>query len=254
MNRTMIDGLGINAAAMHAKMPNPDLVAVYDTGTPNILWTPQERSLFQGITQVTIDQGYRSPVITRSIVRDVEPGAWLPADAVGLGNWRAERPTVYCDRTDLQEVISLGWRRDVWLAWPGYTAPTAPNLGPVNIVAVQNTNSAIPELSTVYDPYWPYTAPERDHMISGRVIYGEPAFTPFPSGSFSRIQVYRDFISEKNPVKVRVAMHSESKGYLVSHVTLSGPAPVTAPFSEPDIDAVSVEIVDSVYCVGYTLS
>lgn len=254
MNRTMIDGLGINAAAMHAKMPHPDLVAVYDTGTPNILWTPQDRSLFQGITQVTIDQGYRSPLITRSMVRDVEPNAWTPSDAVKLNDWQTERPTIYCDRTDLQSVISLGWRRDVWLAWPGYTASTPPDLGPVNIVAVQNTNGAIPELSTVYDPYWPYTAPERDHMISEHVIYGEPAFAPFPAGSFSRIQVYRDFISEKRPVKVRVAMHSESKGYFISHVTLSSTAPVTVPFSEPDIDAVSIELTDGAHYVGYTIS
>lgn len=254
MNRTMIDGLGINAAAMHAKMPHPDLVAVYDTGTPNILWTPQERSLFQGITQVTIDQGYRSPVITRSIVRDVEPSAWLPAEAVSLGNWQAERPTIYCDRIDLQTVISLGWRRDVWLAWPGYTAPTAPNLGPVNIVAVQNTNSAIPELSTVYDPYWPHAPLKRGHMISGHVLYSEPVFVPFPAGSFVRIQVYRDFVSDKAPVKVRVAMHSASKGYFVSHITLSTAAPVTAPFPEPDIDAVSIEIMSGANYVGCTLS
>lgn len=254
MNRTMIDGLGINAAAMHAKMPHPDLVAVYDTGTPNILWTPQERSLFQGITQVTIDQGYRSPVITRSIVRDVEPNAWPAGGAVRLNNWQAERPTIYCDRADLPEVISLGWRRDVWLAWPGYTAPTAPDLGPVNIVAVQNTNSAVPELSIVYDQYWPHTPPQEDHMISGSVSYGEPAFVPFPAGSFARVQIYRDFVSDKTPVKARVAMHSASKGYFISHITLSTAAPVTAPFSEPDIDAVSIEIVSGANYVGCTLS
>lgn len=254
MNRTMIDGLGINAAAMHAKMPHPDLVAVYDTGTPDILWTPQERSLFPGITQVTIDQGYRSPVITRSIVRDVEPRAWLPVDAVGLGNWQAERPTIYCDRIDLQAVISLGWRRDVWLAWPGYTASTPPNLGPVNIVAVQNTNSAIPELSTVYDPYWPYTAPERGNMISGYAHQEQPAFVPFPTGMFSCIQLYRDFISAKSPVEVRVAIHSASKGYSVSHIALMVAAPSTERFSEHDVDAVSIEIVSGADYVGYTLS
>ena len=254
MNRLMYDGLGVDSAKIAAVSRKPDLIAVYDTGTPSVIWTPEDRSLFPGIPQVTIDQGYISPVITKSMVRDVEPRAWNPASAVKTGNWDTPRPTIYCDRNDLANVIALGWHGDVWLAFPGYTAPTPPILGPVNIVAVQNTNGAIPETSIVYDTTWPLPAMRGQEMYTSYVTKDQPAFIPFAPGAYIRLRIYRDFITSSEPVKVRVAVHSEARGYSVTHLTLSEPSPYTLLLHEADTDAISIAYESGPEPAGFTLS
>jgi hypothetical protein len=92
-------------------------------------------------------------------VRDVESGAWTPQGAVTNTDWTAERPTVYCNRYTLPAVIAAGWRKDVWLAWPGFTGDVAPMFKEVNIVAVQDTWESFYDSSRVFDPWWPHAAP-----------------------------------------------------------------------------------------------
>lgn len=164
MSRVMGDAIHDNVPALRAAPVQ--MVAGYTTGTPDIQWTQADWNLFLEVPRVTIDQGYRSPVMTSATVRDVEPGAWSAAAAVNRATWTAQRPTIYCDQTDLKSVIALGWHGDVWLAMSSNTPPTVPPthlfdgtpIPPqITVVAQQyrfNVNSAY-DLSIVFDPTWP---------------------------------------------------------------------------------------------------
>jgi hypothetical protein len=164
MPRLMGDAIHDNVPAL-AQVPGLQLVAGYVTGSPDILWPAADWARFPGIQRVWIDQGFTYSPVPMATVRDVEPGAWLPQDAVKRAGWTAGRPTIYCDRNDLSReggVLQSGWRGDLWLAWPGWTAgtplPTAPGC---TYVAVQNqlgVGNAY-DLSIVLDPFWPLEAP-----------------------------------------------------------------------------------------------
>jgi hypothetical protein len=164
----MADAIAVNA--INIPLSGLDLAAGYDTGTPGIKWTAADWARFTGITQVHIDQGYQSPPVTTSTVRDVEPGAWGVAAAVDLSTWATARPTIYCDQYDLTRpggVLASGWHGDLWLAIPGWQPgqplPATPGC---TVVAVQNALGdahGTYDLSIVIDPAWP-ALPEGDSM------------------------------------------------------------------------------------------
>ena len=156
--RIMIDGRGANAAQIKAEVGVPQLICFYVTGSPDIVWTDAEKALFPASAHVTIDQGGNGSPVPDAMVRDVEPGAWSAIAAIRDKPWNTPRPTIYCDRSDLNRVIADGWRGDVWLAWPGYAGSGPPSFPGVNVVAVQNVFGGDRDSSLVYDPTWPHVA------------------------------------------------------------------------------------------------
>lgn len=159
MTRVMYDAISANADTLLRNVGGLGMVAYYVTGSPDIRWSDAQVAMFPNSEMISIDQGFTGSPVRTAMVRDVEPNAWTPANAVDLTNWDAERPTIYCDRSDLQTVIAEGWKGDVWLAYPGWSGPTPPTYPGVNVVAVQRTFDADWDVSTVYDPYWPHKPP-----------------------------------------------------------------------------------------------
>lgn len=168
MPRIMGDATHANAATLAAALPPVELVAGYVTGSADVQWTASDWAMFTGKTLVTIDQGYQSALPTLATVRDVEPGAWSAAQAVGLSDWNAARPTIYCDQAELPAVLAAGWQRDLWLAitgWqPGDPLPATPGC---TIVAVQDHYETAFDLSYVLDPAWPATKEETMLIVWG---------------------------------------------------------------------------------------
>lgn len=244
----MIDCTHDNVTAVNELFPAPAMIAGYDTGTPDVKWSFKDWATWPtSVMKVTIDQGYQSPPITLADIRDVEPTAWQAKDAVVKSNWRAIRPTIYCDRYDLTAVLDYGWKGDLWLAIPGHTGPP-PKVPGCNVVAVQNAVNVdnLYDSSVVYDNYWPLTPPMEDKVISGIII--NDASTPFPAGAFKQVQLYIDFI----PAIVRVAVHSVAHGYSqIEEVNLVHHTPVTVHFIESDVDGVSLVSKQN---VGFTLA
>lgn len=154
--RIMIDGIHADVPEIKRQFPSPQMILVYVTGSADIKWTDADRAEFQGAVQVTVDQGGLGSPVPDAMVRDVEPGGWSAAEAVKMDNWHTPRPTIYCDRTRLQEVMALGWKGDVILAWPGYNSSGPPSFPGVNVVAVQHLFAARWDESIVYDTTWPH--------------------------------------------------------------------------------------------------
>lgn len=162
MTRQMIDvthsGLpgAINAIR---QMPNGSLVALYDTGSPDI------RSIASDIAElptvdhvVMIDQGFTGSPNLSANVRDCENGAWSLSKAVNKAGWNVPRPTLYLGFPDTaQQAHDLGWRGDVWLVAPSRTAPVSPPQVPagLNVVAVQWGFEGGYDRSVVFDDTWP---------------------------------------------------------------------------------------------------
>jgi hypothetical protein len=247
----MIDCIGSNAYAV-SRETSPQLIAGYDTGTSDILWTGLDWSFFPESVHVHIDQGYQSPAITTASVRDVEADAWDAGTAVVLSDWDAIRPTIYCDMDYLPSVLAAGWKGDLWLAIPGHTG-NPPVVDGCTVVAVQNTQNIadLYDSSIVYDSYWPFNPPtEDDTMMSGLVSTGETDYTPFPAGSYSKIMFLRDFSN----AHIRMALHSAAHGWVqISTVLVENAKPVTVNFNENDIDGVSLsECYNGP--LGYTLA
>lgn len=165
-NRMMVDCIRNSLpAVLKLYATKPAVWAGYDTGTSDIKYTDADWAMVPAnITRVHIDQGFNSPATTTSHVRDVEPGAWEPAKAVELSNWKTPRPTIYCDRNDLTRpggVIDSGWRGDVWLAYPTSSEPRiAPVYPGVTIVAQQWYFGTDHDQDVIFDPYWPASKPE----------------------------------------------------------------------------------------------
>lgn len=158
--RTMYDAIGANASVLVPK--NPQMVAIYLTGGPAIQWTSSEVAMFPATTTfVRIDQGGSGAPNSKATVKDIEPGAYRPAD---IPNFQfdpaVERPTCYCDRSDLPAVMAL-WKGDIWLAAPGLSETECLAIAANNpqIVAVQNVFAQSYDASVVIDPYWPRKAP-----------------------------------------------------------------------------------------------
>lgn len=142
----------------------PPVWAGYDTGSNDIIYTDADWASIPASTlKVHIDQGFNSPAITTSQVRDVEPGAWEPQAAVDLTNWKTHRPTIYCDRNDLTRpggVIDSGWKGDVWLADPADSEPAqAPVYPGITVVAQQWYFGTDHDQDVIFDPYWPESKP-----------------------------------------------------------------------------------------------
>jgi len=156
--RIMGDATHKNVAALASRKLG--LVAGYVTGSPDIAWTHDDWAKFPGVPHVTIDQGFTGSPVPTAMVRDVEPGAWTAEKAVDTSNWTAERPTIYCDRSDLvNQVIPAGWTGDVWLAWPEPEPMLPPVFDSVNVVAVQFKLGGLYDLSVVFDDNWPHQPP-----------------------------------------------------------------------------------------------
>jgi hypothetical protein len=142
------------------------LVAGYVTGSPDIKWTEADWDRLPGIPHVTIDQGFTGSPVADAIVRDVEPGAWTAAAAVDKSLWTPPRPTIYCNRNDLQGVLAAGWKGDLWLAIPEPEPQMPPSVPGCTVVAVQFKFVTNFDLSVVFDPYWPALPPAG----GGRVV------------------------------------------------------------------------------------
>lgn len=254
MIRYMIDCTSANTATVHDLFPTHNMIAVYVTGTPDIMWSAVDRTLWPNATQVTIDQGgLHSPVFT-AMVRDVESRAWTVSRAVDKVGWKTPRPTIYCSRDTIPSLIAAGWRGDVWVAWPDYALDTPPEYPGLNVVAVQDIYRDTYDISTVFDSTWPYVATKEEEMLYVAVQPMGSRYIPFPDGSFKGAIVYRDFLSTIHAAKVRVAAHSHSAGYTVHEVLLDSNGPVSVTFPHPDTDAVSIENDSSMYDVGVTLA
>lgn len=160
-SRYMYDATSSSASTL---VPlNPQIVAIYLTGSPDIRWTSAQVALFPDVkTFVRIDQaGPTAPQHSANVI-DVEPGAWRPdANMVDwLSKCTAPRPTVYCDRNDLAAVMRL-WKGDIWLAAPGLSDTECIALAKNNkqIVAVQNVFGGTFDKSIIIDPFWPEKDP-----------------------------------------------------------------------------------------------
>lgn len=162
MPRVMIDTThnGFPQALPHiTNLPAGNIVALYDTGSPNIAATPADIAAVPArLEKVFIDQGFTGSPNLKADVRDVEQGAWTVQAAVNKTGWNVARPTLYVGFPDtVQEVFNAGWRGDVWLVHQSPTPPTSPPIVPagINVVAVQwnFTNPNFDE-SVVFDSSW----------------------------------------------------------------------------------------------------
>jgi hypothetical protein len=159
MSRYMYDATSNNASALVAQ--DPDMVAIYLTGTPDIRWLSPQVLLFPKVkTWVRIDQGGLTSPQYEATVADVEAGAWslLDAEKRFLSKCTAPRPTLYVDRTTYKSVVS---NCDLWIAAPGLSDTEATALAATDkrIVAVQNLWTVDYDRSIVLDPYWPEKPP-----------------------------------------------------------------------------------------------
>lgn len=162
-NRVMIDAThaGFPVAMAHiSALPAGNIVALYDTGSPNIAATPADiAAVPTRLHTVFIDQGFTGSPNLHANVRDVEQGGWSVANAVNKTGWNVDRPTLYLGFPDTaQEAADHGWKGDVWLVRPSNVPPTAPPaVAPgLNVVAVQwNFGNSNFDESVVFDPTWP---------------------------------------------------------------------------------------------------
>lgn len=168
MARDGYDCVGGKAAQVRASLPLPDIMFWYGTGSVDVQWTSAEKELFPADILVEIDQGGADTPIYTAPVRDVEAGAWSVSQAVNRNRWVAERPTIYCDRLTLPEVIAAGWNGDIWLAWPGWAGETLPDVGPAKIIGVQDAFDGYYDHTTFLDASWPKLAspPPPEYALS----------------------------------------------------------------------------------------
>lgn len=163
MTRHMYDATSSNAGVLaQLNLKDPNLVAIYLTGSPDIRWTPAQVALFPNIkTFVRIDQGGPTSPQYQANVFDAEPNAWsIPRAIAATAVCTAPRPTVYCDRNDYA-TIPGSYTGDIWLAAPGISDAEAIALAATDkrIVAVQNLWANSYDRSIVVDPYWPERKP-----------------------------------------------------------------------------------------------
>lgn len=163
MTRTMIDATHVGlplALPVIKALPPGNIVALYDTGSPDISATPADLAQIPFNIQVAfIDQGFTDSPNPAATVRDCENGAWSLSRAVVLTGWLAARPTLYLGYPDtVIKAYNAGWRGDVWLAMSSARPPIAPPIVPsgINVVAIQwyyvNPNY---DKSVVFDSRWP---------------------------------------------------------------------------------------------------
>ena len=160
MTRYMYDAISSNAPVL--KQFNPEMIAIYLTGSADIRWTTAQVALFPNTkTWVRIDQGGATSPQFAATVFDAEPNAWsIPGAIAATKKSTAPRPTVYCDRNDYK-TIPASYTGAIWLAAPGLTDAQAVALAATDkrIVAVQNLFAGTYDRSVVVDPNWPAKAP-----------------------------------------------------------------------------------------------
>ena len=166
MTRIMGDATHADVASLPAGL---DIVAGYDTGSPDIDWTAADFARFPNSVHVTIDQAFTGAPRYDSNIVDVETGAYTPAQVTNwMNHATAARPTVYVNRGNEQAacadaLASPRFKGDVWLSYPdwqpGQPLPQLP--AGCRYVAIQNqlgvSNGAY-DLSVVLDPTWPEEA------------------------------------------------------------------------------------------------
>lgn len=189
MTRIMIDAASPDGIA--AYKGHYDLVAGYKTGTPGQNWAGHS-------ADVWIDQHGFGEHNYAANVQDVEPQCWGVAD---VPEWvtqcTAERPTVYCDRSDYPLVRKL-WHGDIWLAAPGgVNIANYPG-----VIAVQDVFAGEYDLTTVYDATWPKKA----------LVTFPPPPPPVTNFHFSATEISRQFALQWDAV-------SEADHYVITHVT-----------------------------------
>lgn len=174
--RQMIDsthtGLATALPVIERELVAGDVVALYDTGSPNIAATPIDIASIPGnLHTIFIDQGFTGSPNMNATVRDCENGAWSLTRAVNRGGWNVKRPTLYLGFPDtVQLAFNMGWRGDAWLVAPAHSAPTTKPTVPVgiNVVAVQwDFSDPNFDKSVVFDPTWP-----------GGIVDPNPVVTP----------------------------------------------------------------------------
>jgi hypothetical protein len=145
-------------------MKQNQLGAGYDTGSPNVQWTPEDYTYIHGLglIPVHIDQGFTGSPVMTATVRDAEAGAWTVQSAINKNGWTAARPTIYAARNDMLNVVQEGWTGDIWLSWPLNSIPTKdfvlktyPQLAKANLIGVQMGFTNTYDRSVIYDPDWP---------------------------------------------------------------------------------------------------
>lgn len=154
MTRIMYDFTHSNVGFMKVNFPDAPMIAWYGTGSPGIEWTPDDRADWPHANMVEIDQGGAGTPILTAHIRDVENGAWTPGAAVDKTGWNVPRPTIYGSRFAIDQVVSDGWRGDVWLAAPGPKPISPPSIPGVKVVAVQWNWAPNYDESIVFDDTW----------------------------------------------------------------------------------------------------
>jgi hypothetical protein len=171
--RRMIDvthsGLPAALPAIKA-LPVGSLVALYDTGSPDIVATANDLKEIPSIDRVVlIDQGFTGSPNLNATVRDCENGAWSIAHAVNKTGWNVPRPTLYLGFPDTaQEAANAGWKGDVWLVHSSPSAPAVPPAVPagLNVVAQQWHFTNAYDESVVFDSTWPAAIDPPPHQIT----------------------------------------------------------------------------------------
>lgn len=138
-----------------------NLVAGYDTGSSNIVWTPQDwGEIPSGLVEVRIDQDFTGSPQPSANVIDCESGAWQPGQVdTRMAIATSPRPTVYASLETLDKIAQTEkWRGDVWVVQESNTEPTAPPTVPEGFTAIgQQWYFGNPSFdgSVVFDSYWP---------------------------------------------------------------------------------------------------
>lgn len=165
-------------------LPSGDLVALYDTGSPNIAATPADLAeIPANLHTVLIDQGFTGSPNLSANIRDCENGAWLIKNAVNKTGWNVSRPMLYLGFPDTAlQAFNAGWRGDVWLVLSAGAPPATPPVVPtgLNVVGVQwNFSNVEWDESIIFDPSWPQpqtTPPPPPATLLGYVNYIQEGF------------------------------------------------------------------------------
>jgi hypothetical protein len=238
MTRIMGDATHAGVPALRS-VSGLSMVAGYVTGSPDVVWTPDDWAAFPGIPHVTIDQGFTGSPVPGAVVRDCETGAWTIAQAISIP-WTAARPTLYVGYPDTAaEAVRAGWRGDLWLVIPSANPPVQPSVPGCNVVAVQwNFGDPAYDLSAVYDPDWPLPAPEPPEENTLELKTGTGAVDVVrPPDYMTYLFLATDHVNlpASESTSIRVALH-ESAGWSVQTVMLTVDTPtVTINLPRADI-------------------
>ena len=163
------------------------LVAGYDTGTPNIRWITNDWNLFPNKTHIHIDQAFGDTraIEAHVLVFDVESGAFSPNQAAQLINQNTSpRPTIYVNRDNLISTIASAkqspkWHGDIWLAFPGWKPGDV--LPPIpagcRYVAIQNVFAGSYDTSIVLDDSWPDDLPDWRDQVAADIFQAQTALS-----------------------------------------------------------------------------